>query len=78
MYLILEGLLLVLEQFSCHTQPIFTFLSRKTVPVLAERPIPAFFPSNICVRHVTGNDEDYLRKIPRVVVQKSALYKGPL
>jgi hypothetical protein len=30
------------------------------------------------VRHVTGNDEDYLRKIPRVVVQKSALYKGPL
>jgi hypothetical protein len=25
------------------------------------------------VRHVTGNDEDYLRKIPRVVVQKSAL-----
>ncbi len=32
----------------------------------------------ITVRHVTGNDEDYLRKIPRVVVQKSALYKGPL
>jgi hypothetical protein len=30
------------------------------------------------VRHVTGNDEDYLRKILRVVVQKSALYKGPL
>ncbi len=30
------------------------------------------------VRHVTGNDEDYLRKIPRVVVQKSALLKGPL
>jgi hypothetical protein len=28
---------------------------------------------NIHVRHVTGNDEDYLRKIPRVVVQKSAL-----
>jgi hypothetical protein len=26
-----------------------------------------------CVRHVTGNDQDYLRKIPRVVVQKSAL-----
>ncbi len=25
------------------------------------------------VRHVTWNDEDYLRKIPRVVVQKSAL-----
>ncbi len=25
------------------------------------------------VRHVTGNDQDYLRKIPRVVVQKSAL-----
>jgi hypothetical protein len=25
------------------------------------------------VRHVAGNDEDYLRKIPRVVVQKSAL-----
>jgi hypothetical protein len=25
------------------------------------------------VQHVTGNDQDYLRKIPRVVVQKSAL-----
>ncbi len=25
------------------------------------------------VRHVTGNDQDYLRKIPKVVVQKSAL-----
>jgi hypothetical protein len=32
----------------------------------------------LIVPHVTGNDEDYLRKIPRVVVQKSALYKGPL
>jgi hypothetical protein len=27
----------------------------------------------LVVRHVTGNDQDYLRKIPRVVVQKSAL-----
>jgi hypothetical protein len=27
----------------------------------------------VTVRHVTGNDQDYLRKIPRVVVQKSAL-----
>jgi hypothetical protein len=27
----------------------------------------------LTVRHVTGNDQDYLRKIPRVVVQKSAL-----
>ncbi len=26
-----------------------------------------------CVRHVTGNDQDYLRKIPRAVVQISAL-----
>ncbi len=34
--------------------------------------------NKINVRHVTGNDEDYLRKIPRVVVQKSALLKGPL
>ncbi len=25
------------------------------------------------VRHVTGNDQDYLRKIPRAVVQISAL-----
>ncbi len=34
-----------------------------------------FFSGLKCVgvRHVTGNDEDYLRKIPRVVVQKSAL-----
>jgi hypothetical protein len=33
-----------------------------------------FINSNtLCVRHVTGNDQDYLRKIPRVVVQKSAL-----
>ncbi len=33
------------------------------------------FPLNMYrpVRHVTGNDQDYLRKIPRVVVQKSAL-----
>ncbi len=28
---------------------------------------------SLTVRHVTGNDQDYLRKIPRVVVQKSAL-----
>ncbi len=28
---------------------------------------------DVTVRHVTGNDQDYLRKIPRVVVQKSAL-----
>ncbi len=27
----------------------------------------------IIVRHVTGNDQDYLRKIPRAVVQISAL-----
>ncbi len=27
----------------------------------------------VAVRHVAGNDQDYLRKIPRVVVQKSAL-----
>jgi hypothetical protein len=33
-----------------------------------------FAMSNLkVVRHVTGNDQDYLRKIPRVVVQKSAL-----
>ena len=30
------------------------------------------------VRHVTGNDEDYLRLIPRVVWQTTALDKGPL
>ncbi len=30
-------------------------------------------PSSPGVRHVTGNDQDYLRKIPRVVVQISAL-----
>ncbi len=29
--------------------------------------------NSAAVRHVTGNDQDYLRKIPRVVVQKSAL-----
>ncbi len=28
---------------------------------------------SMTVPHVTGNDQDYLRKIPRVVVQKSAL-----
>jgi hypothetical protein len=27
----------------------------------------------LIVRHVTGNDQDYLRKIPRAVVQISAL-----
>ncbi len=32
-----------------------------------------FFSNQTYVRHVTGNDHDYLRKIPRVVVQKSAL-----
>ncbi len=26
-----------------------------------------YFLIAICVRHVTGNDKDYLRKIPRVV-----------
>ncbi len=31
---------------------------------------PNFFA---VVRHVTGNDQDYLRKIPRAVVQISAL-----
>jgi hypothetical protein len=31
------------------------------------------YPAIGAVRHVTGNDQDYLRKIPRVVVQKSAL-----
>jgi hypothetical protein len=31
------------------------------------------FKKALIVRHVTGNDQDYLRKIPRVVVQKSAL-----
>jgi hypothetical protein len=41
-------------------------------------PVPHSEPIVSTVRHVTGNDEDYLRKIPRVVVQKSALYKGPL
>ncbi len=39
--------------------------------------MPEFFDSFkgnfFVVRYVTGNDEDYLRKIPRVVVQKSAL-----
>ncbi len=30
------------------------------------------------VRHVTGNDKDYLRKIPRGVWQTTALDKGPL
>ena len=31
------------------------------------------------VRHVTGNDKDYLRKIPRVVlVEDPRLLKGPL
>ncbi len=28
---------------------------------------------SLIVRHVTGNDQDYLRKIPRAVVQISAL-----
>jgi hypothetical protein len=40
--------------------------------------VPHSEPIVSTVRHVTGNDEDYLRKIPRVVLQKSALYKGPL
>ena len=35
--------------------------------------VPHSEPIVLTVRHVTGNDEDYLRKIPRVVVQKSAL-----
>jgi hypothetical protein len=44
----------------------FDFLSLKKIKYLQKL---------ICrnVRHVTGNDQDYLRKIPRVVVQKSAL-----
>jgi hypothetical protein len=33
---------------------------------------------NICVRHVTGTGTGLLGEIPRVVVQKSALSKGPL
>jgi hypothetical protein len=35
--------------------------------------VPHSEPIVSTVRHVTGNDQDYLRKIPRVVVQKSAL-----
>jgi hypothetical protein len=37
----------------------------------SDRQTPA--AKSLYVRHVTGNDQDYLRKIPRVVVQKSAL-----
>jgi hypothetical protein len=33
----------------------------------------SYFEDTGAVQHVTGNDQDYLRKIPRVVVQKSAL-----
>ncbi len=37
------------------------------------RPVLESLNIKLSVRHVTGNDKDYLRKIPRVVVQKSAL-----
>ncbi len=34
--------------------------------------------AKVCVRHVTGTGTGLLGEIPRVVVQKSALSKGPL
>jgi hypothetical protein len=37
------------------------------------RPNDNFDKVIVFVRHVTGNDQDYLRKIPRAVVQISAL-----
>jgi hypothetical protein len=38
----------------------------------------SFLYINCTVRHVTGTGTGLLGEIPRVVVQKSALYKGPL
>ncbi len=38
-----------------------------------KKQIGEIFQKLNAVRHVTGNDQDYLREIPRVVVQKSAL-----
>jgi hypothetical protein len=53
--------------------------TKKELKVISSRVgnnLVVFSRSHSCfgyVRHVTGNDQDYLRKIPRVVVQKSAL-----
>ncbi len=51
------------------------FILRYLLPNSYCRPISQTHISEslVGVRNVTGNDEDYLRKIPRVVVQKSAL-----
>ncbi len=47
---------------------------RKSINLMKVLQKPDCIPSiTVSVRHVTGIDQDYLRKIPRVVVQKSAL-----
>ncbi len=48
-------------------------LSEVTVFVDSQNGLISKIQYILCVRHMTGNDQDYLREIPRVVVQKSAL-----
>ncbi len=41
--------------------------------ITSRYPVRCSWSGNMGVRPVTGNDQDYLRKIPRAVVQISAL-----
>jgi hypothetical protein len=52
---------------------LYSHLRKELDPELDPDPTKMSRIPNTLVRHVTGNDQDYLRKIPRVVVQKSAL-----
>jgi hypothetical protein len=47
--------------------------SRFTIMAPVRQLICGSYVEKSTVRHVTGNDQDYLRKIPRAVVQISAL-----
>jgi hypothetical protein len=61
LFFIYGSLIFIAFQILCHTSKLLNFV-KMTGPLKVGT-----------VRHVTENDQDYLRKIPRVVVQKSAL-----
>ncbi len=60
--LLLSLLVLLFSYILCNTS-----LPKKMYPLLPNNNLRNPFPTLSIVRHVTGNDKDYLRKIPRVV-----------